>query len=110
MSRYGKAVAYGGDVTTALTPATAFCRLSTIVKPSTTPLLVDGRAEQNNFGDSAGQGRFDLWETYVATRHFDGANLLFVDHHVQHSTSGTVASATYGGWTTDTTPWTWWGP
>ena len=87
----------------AITPQ--YRRLSTIVKYVTTPLLLDGRVEES--ASTADKSRYDAWETYAALRHANGANILFVDGHLEWSNKGTPSSGV-GGWAQDTTPWDWW--
>ena len=76
-----------------------------ILQPSTTPLLLDGRTEESN--STADKSRYDAYETYAALRHFNGANLYFVDGHLAWSKQG-APSGGVGGWQQDSTPWTWW--
>ena len=80
-------------------------RLNRILKPVTTPLLVDGRVEESN--SAADKCRYDAYETYAALRHVGGANILFIDGHQAWSNKG-APSGGVGGWAQDSTPWDWW--
>jgi len=80
-------------------------RVATIGRYVTTPLLVDGRVEET--ASVADKSRFDAWETYAALRHFNGANILFIDGHLEWSNKGTPSGGC-GGWAQDSTPWDWW--
>jgi len=80
-------------------------RLAGIMKHATTPLLVDGRVEESN--STADKSRYDAWETYTALRHSNGANILFIDGHLEWSNKGTPSGGV-GGWAQDKTPWDWW--
>ena len=92
--------------TVALTSAAPLWRLiSSIGSPATTPVLFDGRCQDDQPGDPQRMW-FHGWEPYVALRHGGGANLDFVDGHAVWSNKGTPGSG--GGWTTGTTPWNWW--
>lgn len=51
----------------------------TVANMANTVLLFDGRCEDNN--SNGDKSRYDGYETYVSRRHFDGANVLFVDGH-----------------------------
>lgn len=80
-------------------------RIATIEKISTTPLLLDGRVEETTAaGDKS---RYDAWETYAGLRHFNGANILFLDGHFLWCNQGTPSGGV-GGWASDSTPWNWW--
>lgn len=92
--------------TVALASAAPMWRLIyTIGNTTTTPLLFDGRCHDDQPGDPQDTW-FHGWEPYVALRHFGGANLLFSDGHGAWSNKGSPGSG--GGWTTGTTPWSWW--
>ena len=80
-------------------------RIGGIMKLATTPLLVDGRVEESN--SAADKSRYDAYETYTALRHANGANILFIDGHMEWSNKGTPSGGV-GGWAQDTTPWDWW--
>ena len=80
-------------------------RINEIFKPITTPLLMDGRVEESSA--AADKCRYDAYETYVALRHGGGANLLFIDGHLEWSNQG-LPSGGVGGWAQDSTPWNWW--
>ena len=79
--------------------------LAGILRPATTPLLVDGRVEESN--SAADKCRYDAYETYAALRHSGGANLLFIDGHQEWSNQGALSGGV-GGWAQDSTPWDWW--
>ncbi len=92
--------------TVALASAAPLWRLmSSIGNPATTPVLFDGRCQDDQPGDPQITW-FHGWEPYVALRHGGGANLVFVDGHAVWSNKGSPGSG--GGWTTGTTPWNWW--
>jgi len=80
-------------------------RISTIERYATTPLLLDGRVEETT--SVADKSRYDAWETYAALRHSNGANILFIDGHLEWSNKGTPSGG-IGGWTQNSTPWNWW--
>lgn len=80
-------------------------RMTRVLKPLSTPLLMDGRVEESSA--AADKCRYDAYETYVALRHMGGANLLFIDGHLEWSNQG-IPSGGVGGWAQDSTPWDWW--
>jgi prepilin-type processing-associated H-X9-DG protein/prepilin-type N-terminal cleavage/methylation domain-containing protein len=81
-------------------------RITQVPHPDTTPLLFDGRCEESN--SSVDKARYDGWETYVARRHLDGANVLFVDGHVQWRKETPQSDGTRTGWEKDQTTLDWW--
>ena len=92
--------------TVSLTSAVPLWRkIHSIGNAATTPLLFDGRCQDDQPGDPQVTW-FHGWESYVARRHSGGANLVFVDGHAEWSNKGSPGSG--GGWTTGTTPWNWW--
>lgn len=80
-------------------------RLTDISRPTTTPMLFDGRCEEVATS-SPDRTRFDGWEVYAGRRHAEGANILFCDGHTEWCVRGSFN--TPGGWVTDTTPLNWW--
>ncbi|MEI8315025.1 MAG: DUF1559 domain-containing protein [Verrucomicrobiota bacterium] len=85
--------------------APMWCLTGSISNPETTPLLFDGRCQDDQPGDPQGMW-FHGWEPYVALRHAGGANLFFIDGHAVWSNKGSPGAG--GGWTEGTTPWNWW--
>ena len=81
-------------------------RIAQVRNPDTTPLLFDGRCEESN--SSVDKARYDGWETYVARRHMDGANVLFLDGHVQWRKETPQSDGTGTGWEKDSTTLDWW--
>jgi prepilin-type processing-associated H-X9-DG protein/prepilin-type N-terminal cleavage/methylation domain-containing protein len=79
----------------------------TIRSHATTPLLFDGRCEEvvENAPD---RQRYDGWEPYAALRHSGGANIVFVDGHVEWWNKGKPNTTGPGGWGKDTTGLSWW--
>ena len=76
-----------------------------IRSPATTPLLFDGTVEKTN--SDAFKKRYDGWEVHAELRHRGGANILFVDGHVELWQKGTPQSNGVG-WTSGTTTLDWW--
>jgi prepilin-type processing-associated H-X9-DG protein/prepilin-type N-terminal cleavage/methylation domain-containing protein len=81
-------------------------RVTDIARQSTTPLLFDGTVELT--GNSTFKTRFDGWEVHVELRHSRGANIYFVDGHVEHWTRGTPQAPPGVGWTANSTGLDWW--
>jgi prepilin-type processing-associated H-X9-DG protein/prepilin-type N-terminal cleavage/methylation domain-containing protein len=79
-------------------------RLSDIARPTTTPLLFDGRCEPSS--SEQDKRLYEGWEPYCSLRHNGGANILFIDGHSQLWREGTPNTA--GGWQSDKTPLDWW--
>ena len=79
-------------------------RLNGIARPTTTVMFFDGRCESTT--STADKARFDGWEPYVAPRHNNGANVLFVDGHVKWHKDKAQTGGT--GWQVDQTSLDWW--
>lgn len=79
-------------------------RVTDVVKSTNTPLLFDGRCEES--GSTADKARYDGWEPYAGRRHFTGANVLFVDGHVEYRVEKQQGGGT--GWQSDQTTLDWW--
>jgi len=92
------------DPITAAVPQPQWRRITDIRRISDTALLFDGRCEES--GSSADQSRFDGWEVMVGRRHFEGANVLFVDGHVEWRRETLQSPGT--GWKPDATKFAWW--
>lgn len=80
-------------------------RISQVCNPATTPLLFDGTVEKTKSGGC--KMWYHGWEVYVELRHKGGANILFVDGHVQCWEKGKRRSNGVG-WESDSTTLTWW--
>ncbi len=83
----------------------AWRRRADIVRPVTTPLLMDGSVEVT--GSTVIQAQYHAWEVYVELRHFSGANLCFVDGHLEWWNKG-IPQTNGVGWNSDSTPLDWW--
>lgn len=81
-------------------------RKITIANHINTVLLFDGRCEETK--SSGDKARYDGWETYAARRHLDGANVLFVDGHVEWRKETPQSDGTRTGWEKDHTTLDWW--
>jgi prepilin-type processing-associated H-X9-DG protein/prepilin-type N-terminal cleavage/methylation domain-containing protein len=79
-------------------------RKITVTNPANTVLLFDGRCEET--GSTIDKKRYDGWEPYVARRHLGGANVLFVDGHVEWRKETPQIGGT--GWEKDQTRLNWW--
>ena len=84
-------------------------------EPGRTVLLFDGRAEDEQTEDeslSIIALRSDGTEGYVARRHRDGANVLFVDGHIQYRREKPQTTGMQKGWEVDQTSLIWkpWDP
>lgn len=93
-----------GINTPAVTPQ--WRRITDVTKPTTTPLLCDGRMEETS--NSIQKSQFEAWETFVGLRHANGANILFVDGHVEWWVRGVPHSGGIGGWEPSSTGLDWW--
>jgi prepilin-type N-terminal cleavage/methylation domain-containing protein/prepilin-type processing-associated H-X9-DG protein len=82
-------------------------KVTDINKPTTTPLLFDGRCEEVSTA-SPDRSIFNGYEKYVSRRHGGGlgANILFTDGHVELWSKGRLWSPS--GWDNDTTTLNWW--
>jgi prepilin-type N-terminal cleavage/methylation domain-containing protein/prepilin-type processing-associated H-X9-DG protein len=79
-------------------------RKGDVVDGANTVLLFDGRCEESN--SPVDRMRYDGWEVYVSRRHLVGANVNFVDGHVEWRQEKAQTSGT--GWQTDFTRLDWW--
>ena len=79
-----------------------------IERPSTTVLFFDGRCEDTKPTDTAGKKRYDGWEPYVALRHDGGANVLFVDGHMEWRREKLETTGAALGWASGGTLLDWW--
>lgn len=79
-------------------------RITSVSRPTTTTMLFDGAVEIAT-GIAT---RFDYWEPGAELRHSNGANILFVDGHVEWWNRGAPFSGALRGWTSDTTGLNWW--
>jgi prepilin-type N-terminal cleavage/methylation domain-containing protein/prepilin-type processing-associated H-X9-DG protein len=93
------------DAITATVPPVQWRRITDIRKPTDTVLLFDGRCEES--GSTADQSRFDGWEVMVGRRHTKGANVAFIDGHVEWRIE-TQQSGGGMGWEPNATRLTWW--
>lgn len=92
-----------------------FWRMTDCSEPGRTVLLFDGRAEDEQTEEeflSIIALRSDGTEGYVARRHLDGANVLFVDGHVQYRREKVQTTGLQRGWEIDQTSLIWkpWDP
>ena len=78
----------------------------TIANWANTVLLFDGRCEDGN--SLVDKKRYDGYETYVARRHFGGANVLFVDGHAEWRKEKQQTTGTKLGWKSEDTTLKWW--
>jgi len=92
------------DVST--TKVASLRRITQINNPDATPLLFDGTVEKTK--SDAYKTRHDGWEVHVELRHHRGANILFVDGHVQLWQAGKQKDNDVG-WKDDTTGLNWYG-
>lgn len=84
----------------------SYRKISQVIRSSTTVLLFDGRCEET--ASVPDKRRYDGWEPYVARRHFGGANVLFVDGHVEWRREKQQTSGSGWGWQDDKTTLNWW--
>ena len=91
-----------GTITPEDTANPSWRKVTDITKPTTTPLLFDGAVEGT--GSSPIKSQFHGWEVYVELRHQGGANVLFVDGHVEWCVRGAPNTP---GWVSNTTPLDW---
>jgi prepilin-type processing-associated H-X9-DG protein/prepilin-type N-terminal cleavage/methylation domain-containing protein len=86
-------------------PVTSLRRITQIRDPSRTPLLFDGTVEKttNPFFKQWYHG----WEVHAELRHGRGANILFVDGHVELWRKG-KPKPNGVGWEPDSTTLDWW--
>jgi len=104
---HGKTTGFTSASSDKIKDAQPPCRKKlSITDSANTVLLFDGRCEG---GDPIHQQWYDGWEAYVARRHSDGANVVFVDGHGEwrHETPHPSGK----GWKSDDPNSTlkWWG-
>jgi prepilin-type processing-associated H-X9-DG protein len=92
------------DAITAGVPPIQWRRITDVRKPTDTVLLFDGRCEES--GSVADQSRFDGWEVMAGRRHTKGANVVFIDGHVEWRVEKQQSGGT--GWEPNQTRLTWW--
>lgn len=80
-----------------------WCKISDVVKATTAPMLFDGTVEGT--ASVTFKQNFHAWEVHSELRHANGANMLFVDGHVERWTKGVPNTP---GWQTGTTGLDWW--
>jgi prepilin-type processing-associated H-X9-DG protein/prepilin-type N-terminal cleavage/methylation domain-containing protein len=86
---------------------TSLRRISGIGRTGTTPLLFDGTVEKT--GSPVIKQYYHGWEPHVELRHRGGANILFVDGHVERWVTGNPQASGVGWTTGSTAPLTWYG-
>jgi prepilin-type N-terminal cleavage/methylation domain-containing protein/prepilin-type processing-associated H-X9-DG protein len=87
-----------------------FWRMSDCKEPGRTVLLFDGRGEDEQTDEeplSIIALRSDGTEGYIARRHRDGANILFVDGHIQYRREKSQSTGTQKGWEVNQTSLIW---
>ena len=87
-----------------------FWRMEDSSEPARTVLLFDGRAEGEALLDGTPSiiaQRSDGTEGYVGRRHTDGANILFMDGHIQYRREKAQTSGTQKGWEVNETTLVW---